>query len=61
MGREEQDQAAFEHELRRIAGVSEDYAEKAWYSIRASVTLSPEKQARIYVGLYGLSKEEGRR
>lgn len=45
---------SFINTLCRISSVSEQYADAAWYTISAKPTMSPERQARIYAGLYGL-------
>lgn len=56
----DQDMATFIHTLTHLTGVSVEYATKAWYSIRSPAGLAPEKQAKIYAGLYGLTKPKRR-
>ena len=56
MDRDKLCQDAFVHTLRRISTLSEEAAEKAWYSIHSPAGLAPEKQAKLYASLYGLTK-----
>lgn len=56
MDHDEQRQAAFVHTLRLISDLSEESAIKAWYTIHSPVRLAPETQAKVYAGLYGLTK-----
>ncbi len=56
MDQDDLDKLSFMSELRRIAGVSEQRAEAAWFSVSAHPTMAPERQAKIYANLYGLDK-----
>ncbi len=56
MDRDDLCRDAFIHALRQISDLSEESAEKAWYSIHSPGSLAPEKQATLYAGLHGLTK-----
>ena len=61
MDRDAMCQAAFVCTLRRISGLTEEEATKAWYNVHSPAGLAPEKQAALYANLYGLTKTKGAR